>query len=1211
VVHHIVFDGWSMGVLCRELGQLYASAGEAAGLAPLPLQYGDYALWQRQRMASEALAQQLRYWREQLKGLPTLELPTDRPRPARASHRGGIERFSLSAALLGELKGLAQRENATLFMVLLAAFKVLLMRTTGQHDIAVGVPVAGRNRTELEGLIGYFVNTLVLRSDLSGQPRFTELLARVRQTALAAYTHQELPFDRLVAELRPERDLSRNPLYQVAFALHRADDAQLVLAGLAVQGMPLHMGTAKFDLSLSLTESATGLSGSLEYASDLFDPYFAQGMLRHYQNLLVEIAAHADGRHGHIGQLPLLDAAEQHQLLVTWNDTARALPPAARLGALFEQQAQQRPDATAVEFGEMRWSYRALNERADALACRLRELGIGRECPVAVLMARSPCMVVALLAVLKAEGAYLPLDTEYPAERLAFMLEDSGAALVLAQPGLRERLPGGASVLCLDEQGAALPMATSGPAPAAIDPGPCSDDPLAYLIYTSGSTGEPKGVQVTQRAVVRLVMNTDYLQLGPSDGVAQASNSSFDAATFEIWGALLNGARLVILPKEVLLVSEQLAAHVARHSITALFLTTALFNEHALRDPGLFRGIRHLLFGGEVADPVAVRNVANAQGRPERLLHVYGPTEVTTFATWHEVPQAGPARASVPIGRPIANTRCLVLDAQRQLQPVGVVGELYLGGPGLARGYWQRPQLTAERFVADPFAPGERLYRTGDLVRWLPGGMLDFVGRVDQQVKLRGFRIELGEIEAALVHHAAIRQAAVVLREDRQGDKRLVAYVVCETRPAVPTPAALRDHLAQALPLYMLPSAFVFLEALPLTPNGKLDRKALPAPGVGQDAATQAGQPVADEVQRRLQVIWEEMLGVPSIGLEDSFFDLGGHSLKAIRLISEVERAFGIELRAAALFEASTIARLAVLVRAAQQPQASAARPREDSCLVGVQPRGHLPPLFLVPGAGGELFTVNALAQSLGPQQPLYVLNLYRFGTTEAERESLTLEEIAQRMLADIRLVQPAGPYQFAGYSLGGRIVYEMAQQLHRDNDEVALMALLDCRAPGSDGLHSFPKRVWLHLRHGLRLGPRAAVQYVLVHLWNLRKYLVRQQADPVVPAFDPFKNEPEAPMLPPEKRQAMQQSIAAVLRAWNQYVCGPYAGRVLLVRSLPDGASQAESVEADPRMGWGRLARGGVDVEILRCWHRDMLKQAHAEALAQILQKHLAGKRS
>jgi amino acid adenylation domain-containing protein/non-ribosomal peptide synthase protein (TIGR01720 family) len=767
-MHHIVSDGWSMDVFAKEIRDLYVAfcRGQPSPLPELPIQYADFAVWQRQWLEGEVFEGQLAYWKRQLKDLWSLQLPTDRPRPAVMSYRGSRERIVIPDPLFEALKTLSQHEGATLFMTLLAAFQILLHRYTGQDDIVIGSPIANRNRAEIEGLIGFFVNTLVMRTDMGGDPSFRELLARVRQTALDAYANQDLPFEKLVEALHPERDLSRNPLFQVCFQLF---NVQTVSDSL-FHPYAVEAGVAKFDLRFDLLLSQRSLSGFFEYSTDLFEASTIAGMARHFLTLLEAIVGNPEQQ---ISQVPLLAPEERRQLLVEWNETRSEYPRGQCIQELFEAQVERSPAAIAVVFGEDHLTYEELNRRANRLGRHLRSRGVGPDTPVGIFLERSLDMVVAFLGILKAGGAYVPLDPDYPKERLAFILEDSSAPLLLSHSLLRSRLPEhAAEVVWVDLDPAADAAAENFPSEA-------NAASLAYVMYTSGSTGRPKGVAVPHRAVTRLVCRTDYISLKPADRVAQASSASFDAATFEIWGALLHGARLVGVPKDVLLSPPELASVLEHEPITVLFVTTDLFNQLVSEVPGIFRPLRTLLFGGSAVDPQWVRAVL-AHGRPQRLLHVYGPTESTTFASWHEVREVAEDATTIPIGRPIANTQLYVLDRYGNPVPIGVVGELFVGGDGLASGYFNRAEMTAEKFIANPFVddPGARLYRTGDLVRYRRDGNIEFVGRLDRQVKVRGFRIELDEIEAMLRAHPLVLEAAVLAREDTPGDKRLAAYVV-------------------------------------------------------------------------------------------------------------------------------------------------------------------------------------------------------------------------------------------------------------------------------------------------------------------------------------------------------------------------------------------------------------------------------------------------
>ncbi|HVR99841.1 MAG TPA: amino acid adenylation domain-containing protein, partial [Thermoanaerobaculia bacterium] len=884
-MHHIVSDAWSMGVLLREVAALF----ESRPLPDLPVQYADFAAWQRSWLQGEVLEEQIAYWTRQLAGAPrVLELPTDRPRPAVQTFRGAALPVTLPSESVREL---CRQAGVTPFMALLAAWSALLGRHAGQPEVLVGTPIAGRNRREIEGLIGFFVNTLVLRADLSDAPAFGTLLGRVRRAALDAYTHQDLPFDRLVEELVPERDLSRSPLFQAVFTLQNASGGGLEIPGLTLSRIAMESRTTKFDLTLGLQETAGGFAGALEYNTDLFDASTAARLLARFEALL---AGAVEDPRLTVPELPLLLATERQQALLEWNDARSGYPREASLPGLFAAVARSFPEAPAVVADGEVWSYRRLDEASSRLAGRLRELGVGPESVVGVAMERSPELILGILAVLKAGGAYLPLDAEYPDERLAFMLADTGAPVVLVHEQTRRRMEGLARLVSVDEEGGE-PLTEEAPA-----------EGLALVIYTSGSTGKPKGVALAHRGVVRLVRDTNYLCLGPGDRMGHAANIGFDAATLEIWSALLNGAALVAIPRETALSPAALAAQLQRDGVTALFLTTALFHQVAREAPGALNGLHTVMFGGEAADPNAVARVAGPG-----LVHLYGPAESTTLATWHRVREVPPGAATVPIGLPVANSSVYVLDRWQELAPPGTVGELCVGGDGLARAYLGRPDLTAERFIPHPWGMGERLYRTGDLARQRPDGAIEFVGRGDDQVKIRGFRIEPGEVEAALLAHPAVREAVVLAREEPHG-RRLVAWVTGELEEAT-----LRAWLRERLPDYMVPSAFVVLEALPLTPNGKVDRRALPEP----TRSVRSEEAPLDLVEELLAGIWTEVLGLDRIGVEEDFFALGGHSLLATQVVSRVRAVLGVELPLRALFEAPTVSGLARVGRVGREGQ--------------------------------------------------------------------------------------------------------------------------------------------------------------------------------------------------------------------------------------------------------------------------------------------------
>jgi len=918
-LHHIISDGWSLGVFGRELATLYQAynAGESSPLEELTIQYADFAMWQREWLQGEVLEKQLAYWREQLGGeLPVLELLTDRPRPPVQTYRGGAVDLELGLEAKERLKQVGRESGATFFMTLVAGFNVLLWRYTRQQEILVGTPIANRNRSEIEGLIGFFVNTLVLRSKLSPEMSFRELLAQVRETTLGAYGHQDVPFEKLVEELQPERSLNRQPLFQVLFTLQAAEE--LKLSGLELSWMDTKSDVTKFDLSLFMSETATGLYSWFEFNSDLFDKSTVVRMLSHLHTLLENIAANPDAR---LSELSLMTGAEREQLN-EWNQTRSEYQRDQCIHQLVESQAARRPTAVAVIYGKKQISYEELNQRANQLAHYLKKHGVGLETRVGVLMERSADWIVALLGILKAGGVYVPLDGSYPTQRLHFMLEDAGVRLLLTETGQPELTAEGETEVVYLDQEWKLFAGESGENPENLT----EADSLAYLMYTSGSTGQPKGVGVPHRAINRLVSNTNYVKFEESDRVAQVSNASFDAVTFEIWGALLNGSRVVVLDKQTALSPVELKQQLMDQQISLLFLTTALFNQFGQSTPDLFASLRYVIFGGEAVDAQSVRRVLE-HGKPEHLINGYGPTEGTTFTTWYELQEVEPEARMIPIGRALSNSDVWILDQQAQMVPVGVAGELYIGGDGLARGYLGRPELTAEKFVPHPYSsePGARLYRTGDLVRYQSDGNIEFLKRIDQQVKVRGFRVELGEIESLLSQYWAIVESVVVAGKDLLGETRLIAYVVPE-EGVEPTSSEIWTFLQEKLPHYMLPSVFVTIKELPLTPNGKVDRRALPEPEQTGDEIGASFIAPRTAMEEMVAEIWRETLGIKQVGVESNFFDLGGHSLLATRVMSQIRERCGVELPLRVLFEAPTVAALAGKLEATQPKETELGR---------------------------------------------------------------------------------------------------------------------------------------------------------------------------------------------------------------------------------------------------------------------------------------------
>jgi len=903
-MHHIISDGWSLGLLFAELTTLYQAyaTGNSSPLPELPFQYADYAEWQRQYLQGDTLANLLDYWKQQLAGAPPLmELPADRPRGPLLNRSGATQSFRLSTEISEGLRFLARRQDVTLFMVLLAAFKTLLHRYTGVSDLVIGVPIANRNRAEVENLIGFFVNTLVLRTDLSGNPTFNELLGRVRKVTLEAYAHQDLPFEKLVEEIQPERRLNHNPLFQVAFVLQNVPTLSGAIFDQQPNQAPITVGATKFDLSLSLAEGDREISGAFEYITALFNGDTISRMIGHFQTLLASIVTNPDAR---LSDLAILTESERSQLLSEAHGITSDLPELTA-HQLFENQVQQSPQNTAVIFNDTKLTYEELNRRANQCAHYLQSIGVGPETKVGLLMERGPALVVGLLGILKAGGAFLPLDPAYPADRVAFMLRDAGVQVLVTQKQLADKLSTDTmEVVYLDE----IPDGSNENPRSKLTP-----DSLVYMIYTSGSTGTPKGVLIEHRGLCNIARaQTRLFRVRPQDRVLQFASLSFDAAIFEVVLALANGATLCLAPRESLLPGASL-----NHLIDELGITTVTLPPSALAVLPVeeLLTLRNMIAAGEA---VSAELVARwIKGR--HFFNGYGPTETTIWTTLCECDDA---TVPPPIGRPIDNTSVYLLDAYLQPVPIGGRGEIYIGGVGVARGYLNLPELTAERFIPDPFSqrPGARLYRTGDRGRLRRDGQIEFVGRIDHQVKLRGYRIELGEIEMTLGMHPNVRQAVVTAPEDRSGEKRLVAYV--ELNDADQTSVdQLRSFLKTKLPEYMVPAAFVALDNLPLTPSGKVNRSALPAPG---DAARADHEviPPQGPVEEVLAGIWTELLDLDQVGRDSSFFELGGHSLLATQVVSRVLDLLSVELQVRQIFETPTIAELAAaLLENSAQPE--------------------------------------------------------------------------------------------------------------------------------------------------------------------------------------------------------------------------------------------------------------------------------------------------
>ena len=1042
-VHHIVADGWSTGIVLREIVELYRAhvEGREVALPALPIQYVDFASWQREWLAGERLAQQLSYWRGQLEGIPTvLDIPSDRPRPPVQSDRGAHLSTHLPRSLLERLRALGRREGATLFMTLLAALDTLLALYTGADDIVVGTPIANRIRVEVEQVVGFFANTVVLRTRTNGNLTFRELLARVRELTLDAYGHQDMPFEKLVAELNPQRELSHSPLFQVMFALQNAGQGQIALPGVTVTRMGFERGTSKFDLGFFAREVPEGLRIACEYSTDLFDEDRVERLLRELRTILESVSDDPDRR---IADIDIL-APEERASLESWNATAHAHEFSESLvHELVEAQVQRVPDAPAVEFGSETLTYGELNERANRLAHHLRELGVRPGSPVAISLPRSIDAVVAVLATLKAGGAYAPLDPTYPEERLRSMLEQARPPVVLTHEALRGRLPsheGG--VFCLDSSRAELERRpTTNPEPVK------TPDDLAYVLFTSGSTGQPKGVAMPHRVLTNLL--AWQLEAWTAPGPArtlQFASLGFDVAFQEIFSTWSAGGTLVLVTDDCRRDPSALLRLIDEAEVERIFVPFVALQHLAEASPdfGVFpRALREVITAGEALQSTPAIREFFSRGAGCVLHNHYGPTEshVVTEYTLRGDPIAWPPRP--PIGTPIPNARIYLLDDRGARVPIGVPGELHIGGPVLARGYLDRDDLTRERFVPDPFVGGDGcMYRTGDRARYLSNGEIEYLGRADDQVKIRGHRVEPGEVESVLGGHDGLKDAVVVPRLDDNGSWRLVAYAV-GADGACPSSAELREFLGSRLPDFMVPATFVVLDSLPLGATGKVDRLALQPPGRPRsEVETAEDAPPRDEVERRLVEIWQRAFGLDEpIGIREDFFALGGHSLLAVRVLALIHDALGVKVPLTSLFEATTVEEMAEKIRQLRGAD------EEWPILVPLKARGSRPPLFVLHGNDGELLHYREFVLNVDPEQPVY--GIQPIGLDGRGRPSMRVEEMGERYADELCEFLPDGPYLLAGFCFSGVLAYEVAHQLSQRGRPALFVGLIDATPYG------------------------------------------------------------------------------------------------------------------------------------------------------------------
>ncbi|MEZ2236929.1 amino acid adenylation domain-containing protein [Microcoleus sp.] len=1180
--HHIVADGWSIAVLIRELTSLYKAfaKNQLSPLPELPIQYADFAEWQHQWLQGEVLETQLAYWRQQLTNIQPLNLPVDRPRPPVPSYRGAREFLALSPTLSDRLNLLSKQQNVTLFVTLLAAFQTLLYRYTGQENIALGTPIANRNRRELEGLIGFFVNTLVLRTDLSGNPIFMELLNRAKQVSVAAYAHQDLPFEKLVEALEPDRDLSRNPLFQISFSLQNTPAAALELPELTWSAIDFDAGTAKLDLEFNLWEDFAGIKGQLTYSTDLFDSDTIARMLEHFQTLLESIVANPNQR---LSDLPILTPASRHQILVEFNRNSSQiiprLPPISQenepessnialcFHQLFELQVERSPDAIALVFENQHLTYRQLNTKANQIAHYLQQLGVKPEVLVGICMDRCLDAIAGLLGILKAGGAYVPLDPNYPQERLNFMLKDARTSILLTA---QQHLPRFTPKVCQIPNLAAICLDRDSEAIARQSPqnptSPVTVDNLAYVIYTSGSTGKPKGVLIEHKGLSNLAQaQIETFKLQPNHRVLQFASLSFDASIFEIVLALRSGATLYLANPESRFPGKPLIDFVRDNAISHVTLPPAVLK---LLPTTQLAALQTIICAGESCTPELVKT----WGKNRQFFNAYGPTEVTVWASISEINDS----QKISIGRPILHTQIYILDQNLQPVPIGIPGEIHISGLGVARGYLNRSHLTPQRFIPNPLSDRHKvpMYKTGDLARYLPDGNIEFLGRIDEQVKVRGFRIELGEIEAVLRQHPGVKETCAIACNDSSGNQHLIAYVVPKN-PRL-NPLEIRNLCKAQLPPYMMPNAFQIIDNLPLTPNGKIDRRRLSSP---ENLTATSGDAFAEPrspTESTLAQIWAATLNRDRVGIRDNFFDLGGDSLLAVRLIDRINQQFQRDLPLSSLFLNPTVELLANTLSLGKNSLT-------NSPLVAINSQGSKPPFFCVHPIFGVVFPYYKLAAELGRDQPFYALQPRGI---EGECSPLTsIEDMAAFYIAAVREVQPQGPYFLGGWSFGGLVAFEMAQQLQKAGDTVALLAILDTLAPIPANQISF----WD--------GCKFLLTTALGSVWPFLLDYFRLLA-----AADHFSGKSLIGRIAQLNKviQPIFRVFQANSKATLAYAPPTYDNQITLVRST----SQTTTGDRDFTLGWNQLTTDKLEVIRVPGNHLTMLRIPYVQVLAQQLKQ-------
>lgn len=1161
--HHIIFDGWSRQLFHMELAQHYKHFSEHAGegLKPLPLQYTEYADLQMHRNSKEVQEKDMDFWRKQLGGdLPELTLLTDYPKNtnARPSITGSEFYFTIKNDLYHDMKSICRQENTTTFILFMTVLKIMLLRYTGQEDLIVGCPVSGRNEQEVEPLLGVFIKTLAIRTQLSEDMTAREALHKVQAVFRESFQHQNVPFSKLVSELAPSRNVSSRPFFQVMINKHNMSSTFEETKDLQWEEIGTDSNTAIVDLTLKLNDYQGQLNCWFVYNKEAFKPETIGRMAGHFQTLLMGFIQQLEQP---ISLLPILSETEKHEILYEWNAATRPTPPQASIQELFEARVNQHPERIAVSCGNVTLTYAELNQRANQIANYLLQTGLPNEGLVGVYLDRSPEAVYTLMGILKAGGAYVPIDSGYPADRVALMLGDAKVHRLITVSRLSQQLPPlEAPIIRLDVDAEAIALQSDVNPPSISGP-----HSLAYVLYTSGSTGRPKGVAVPHLGIVRLVIGSEFLNMGPEETFLQLTSLSFDPSGLEIYGSLLNGGRAAIIS-----MNQPSLKHIAEtirdQRATILNSNPDLVNLLVEDYSEEIQGLTQVISGGDIL-PVWLARKFQAKLPNSHFINVYGPTENSVITTTNAI-QPITDEVSISIGRPIANDEVYILDKHFQPVPIGVVGELYLGGDGVARGYLNDEALSNEKFIPNPYsmAPGRVMYKTGDLARFKPDRSIDFLGRIDHQVKIRGCRIELGEVEVVLNDYPGVQMAVASAWKSEEGGQKLVAYMVMQAGRQLDQ-QQLRSFVQERLPQYMVPTFIVPMDQIPMTSVGKIDRKKLPSPVVTTLGAKMVA--ARNEVERKLSDIWERLLKVSPISVQDDFFDLGGHSLLAMQLFSEIEIAFEKKMPVSIIFHENTIEKQAKLLMTGGISDGAA------SSLVAIQPRGNKPPIYCIHELSGEVLLYWNLAQRLGDNQPVYGL---RYATSD-DASKITTEDLAARYIQDIKKMQPEGPYHLLGFSIGGLIAYEMAQQLQSRQEEVPLLAILDARNPTyyPSSKYSVIKRIKDNVHIFFKIPKELKAKFMVEKVHNA---LVKR---------DLLSNSPG---------EEAERRAHYFLQLPRIYDTQPYPGRIAFFRADYDYSSYI----LDAKNGWESTGEGEIRVHNIPCNHSSMLHEPFASQIAAVI---------